>query len=73
MKEDSERRNHEEESSGRQASERHLGSIWEARGHRRCRYGVERKTCQNHDVLQCLSSRPTVSLGFWRGDPNEVM
>ena len=34
MKEESGRRNYEEESSGRQASERHLGGIWEARGHR---------------------------------------
>ena len=73
MKEESGRRNYEEESSGRQASERHLGGIWEARGHRRSRAGVGGKMYQNHCVFHCLSSRPAVSLGFWRGDPHEVM
>ena len=73
MKEESGRRNYEEESSGRQASERHLGGIWEARGHRGSRNGLGRKMYQNHNVLQCLSSRPAVSLGFWRGDPPQVM
>ena len=27
-----------------------------------------REMCQNHCVLQCLSSRPPVSLAFWRPD-----
>ena len=73
MKEESGRRNYEEESSGRQASERHLGGIWEARGHRRSRDGLGGKMCQKHYVLQDLSSRPLVSLEFWRGDPHQTM
>ena len=45
------------------------GSVraWLARG------GLEPESVKKHCVLQCLSSRPAVSLRFWRGRRHDCM
>ena len=76
MKEESGRRNYEEESSGRQAFERHLGGIWRhlgGKGPQEVQRWSWKENVPKPNALQCLSSRPAVSLGFWRGDRHEVM
>ena len=54
-----------------QASGAHLGDTWKPMWQLGWTWEARRwsgqKVCQNHCVLLCLSSRPPVSLEFWRG------